>query len=61
MLYLVLNYKTRIAKVKSNPCSQSIASINNFKVVREESGTTIFNDFTSIWWPNNRVIIYQYE
>lgn len=49
MLYLILNHKTQIAKLKSSFQSQSIAYIDNFKMDTDDLGTTIFNDNISIW------------
>lgn len=41
MLYLILNHKTQIAKLKSSFQSQSIAYIDNFKMDTDDLGTTI--------------------
>ena len=61
MLYLILNHKTQIAKLKSSFQSQSIAYIDNFKMDTDDLGTTIFNDNISIWWPNDGIVIHQYK
>lgn len=61
MLYLILNHKTQIAKLKSGFQSQSIAYIDNFKMDTDDLGTTIFNDNISIWWPNDGIVIHQYK
>ena len=56
MLYLILNHKTQIAKLKSSFQSQSI---DNFKMDTDDLGTTTFNDNISIWWPNDGIVIHQ--
>jgi hypothetical protein len=61
MLYLILNHKTQIAKLKSSFQPQSIVYIDNFKMDTDDLGTTIFNDNISIWWPNNGIVIHQYK
>lgn len=61
MLYLILNHKTQIVKLKSSFQSQSIVYIDNFKMDTDDLGTTIFNDNISIWWPNDGIVIHQYK
>ena len=61
MLYLILNHKLQIAKLKSSFQSQSIIYIDNFKTDVDDLGTTIFNDNVSIWWPNDGIVIHQYK
>ena len=56
MLYLILNHKTQIAKLKSSFQSQSIVY---FKMDTDDLGTTTFNDNISIWWPNDGIVIHQ--
>ena len=61
MLYLILNHKTQIVKLKSSFQPQSIVYIDNFKMDTDDLGTTIFNDNISIWWPNDGIVIHQYK
>ena len=61
MLYLILNHKTQITKLKSSFQPQSIVYIDNFKMDTDDLGTTIFNDNISIWWPNDGIVIHQYK
>ena len=61
MLYLILNHRLQVAVLKSSFQSQSIVYIDNFKIDTDDLGTTIFNDNVSIWWPNNGIVIHQYQ
>lgn len=61
MLYLILNYKSQIAELKSSFQPQNIVCINNFKVDVDDLGIIVFNDHLSIWWPKDGIVIPQYK
>lgn len=61
MLYLILNYKSQIAELKSSFQPQNVVCINNFKVDADDLGIIVFNDCLSIWWPNDGIVIHQYK